>query len=371
MKFLLLFLWTVAGVAAAPLGLTVQDGVLTKDGCPWRGIGVNYFDCFLRTLKDSDDTSYENGFRILAEHRIPFARFCATGFWPKDMALYQTNRTEYFRRLDGVVRSAQEHGIGLVPSLFWHFACVPDLVAEPVGQWGNPQSKTHAWMRQYVREVVTRYRHSPAIWAWEFGNEYSLQASLPNAKEHRAPIHPALGTAAARSERDDLTFETVRVAFAEFARTVRELDPDRLIVTGDSFLRPSAWHQEHENNWKRDTKEQFQEMLAKVNPDPVSAISLHLYEEDRQRLAWAAELSRRLKKPLFIGEFGVAGEGPETIARFQRLLQIIRELDVPIAALWVFDYKQQQKSFNVRPDNSRRYQLDAIVGFNRPTQPPP
>ena len=123
------------------------NATVLRSGKPYRGIGINYFDCFLRTLKKGDDTSYDAGFATLAAKGIPFARFCATGFWPSDMKLYQTNRAEYFRRLDGVVKSAEKHGIGLVPSLFWFFACVPDLVGEPMDQWANPQSKTQAWMR--------------------------------------------------------------------------------------------------------------------------------------------------------------------------------------------------------------------------------
>ena len=367
MKIVVLLLIAAAAATVEPMGLTVREGVVMKDGRAWRGIGVNYFDCFLRTLKNGDDTSYDAGFRTLAEYRIPFARFCATGFWPKDMALYQTNRTEYFRRLDGVVKVAEKHGVGLVPSLFWQEACVPDLVGEPMDQWANPQSKTHAWMREYVREVVTRYRRSPAIWAWEFGNEYSLAANLPNAATHRPSVHPSLGTAAERSERDDLTFEIVRVAFVEFAKAVREHDPDRLIVTGDSFPRLSAWHQKREKSWKTDTKEQFQEMLAGANPDPISGISLHAYEDDDQRFPWAVEVAHKLKKPIFIGEFGAQKETPEQAAKFHRLLKAVCDSDIPLAALWVFDYPRQ-KDFNVVPGTARAYQLEAIAARNREWQ---
>jgi hypothetical protein len=146
-------------------GLSVgTNGALLKDGKPFRAIGVNYFDCFLRTLIDGGDTSYDAGFATLSACGIPFVRFCATGFWPRDMQVYLTNRAEYFRRLDGVVQSAQKHGIGMIPSLFWFDSMVPDIVGEPVDQWANPRSKTQSFMREYVREVVTRYRDNPAIW---------------------------------------------------------------------------------------------------------------------------------------------------------------------------------------------------------------
>jgi hypothetical protein len=107
-----------SGLAAADLPPVLSrdgnDG-LRKDGKPFRAIGMNYFSCFYRTLLDGEDTSYDQGFQVLARERIPFVRFAATGFWPKDMALYRTDREEYFRRLDAVVASAEKHGIGLIP----------------------------------------------------------------------------------------------------------------------------------------------------------------------------------------------------------------------------------------------------------------
>ena len=65
-----------------------------------------------------------------------------------------------------VVRVAEKHQLGLIPSLFWHQATVSDLVNEPLDQWGNPSSRTIEFMRGYTREVVTRLKDSPAIWAW-------------------------------------------------------------------------------------------------------------------------------------------------------------------------------------------------------------
>ncbi len=184
MKHLLVFAAAIAGWScllvaaeatggkASPLGLVAgPNGTVLKDGKLFRAIGINYFDCFLRTLKDGKDTSYDAGFAVLSGKGIPFVRFCGTGFWPKDMQLYLTNRAEYFRRFDGVVESAHKHGMGMIPSLFWSYFMVPDIVGEPMDQWANLQSKTQAFMREYVREVVSRYRNNPAIWAWEFGNE--------------------------------------------------------------------------------------------------------------------------------------------------------------------------------------------------------
>jgi hypothetical protein len=218
-------------------------------------------------------------------------------------------------------------------------------------------------MREYVREVVARYRDEPAIWAWEFGNEYSLEADLPNAREHRPAVHPSLGTPPRRSARDELSSAAVRSAFAAFATAVRKHDPYRLIVTGDSFPRPSAWHQEHERRWTADTPAQFAEVLAKANPDPVDGISLHAYEDADRRLGAAVDVARRLNKPVFVGEFGAPGESPARAADCRRLLKAVLDHDVPLAALWVFDYPSQ-RDFNVTAENARAWQLDLIAEAN-------
>jgi len=54
------------------------------------------------------------------------------------------------------VKAAEESGVGIIPSLFWLPAAVPDLVGEPLDQWANPESKTRAYMRDYVRDIVAR-----------------------------------------------------------------------------------------------------------------------------------------------------------------------------------------------------------------------
>ena len=360
----------VAALAAAPvptegLGLSVRaDGALVKDGKPYRGIGVNFFDAFYRTLLKPGDTSYEAGFKVLADHQIPFARFMCSGFWPGHMKLYREDKARYFELLDGVVRSAEKQGIGLIPSLFWFRSTAPDLAGEPCDQWGNPQSKTHDFLRTYTREVVARYKASPAIWGWEFGNEYNLDADLPNAAAHRPPVQPKLGTPASRSARDEVSHDMVRTAFAEFAKEVRRHDPHRFITSGNAFPRPSAWHQRTEKSWKTDTPEQYAEMLLADNPDPVNVLSVHAYKGDVGRIRPTMGIAARAKKPLFIGEFGVpGGPSPQTEKEFAEMLATIEREGVPLAALWVFDYGGQDE-LSVTATNGRAWQLKAVAGAN-------
>jgi len=365
----------------APLRIG-PEGVVLKNGQPYRGIGINYFSAFNRTLDNPEDTSYREGFDELAQRGIPFIRFAACGFWPKNWTCYIEDKEAYFTLMDGLVKAAEEKGLGLIPSLFWYDACVPDLVGEPRGQWGNSDSKTIAFMRQYTREVVTRYLNSPAIWAWEFGNEYNLGADLPNAAEHRPWIHPNLGTPKERSEADDLTHDMIISACREFAKEIRKYDTLRPITCGHSLPRPAAHHMRTEKNWAHDSPEQFAANLLETNPDPNNLISIHVYPFEKggrfgkKTISYADVLSTCLKtangagKALFVGEFGAPDTekdgGPDTARKnFYELLNAIESTGVPLAALWVFDLSNQDSFINITPTNQRSYQLEEIARANR------
>ena len=367
-------------VPASGPGLTIQKGgVVLLDGEPYRGIGINYFSLFYDHLLKQDDMRYRDGLQALAEHRIPFARFMATAFWPAHMELYRTDRQAYYKLMDDVVREAEQAGVGLIPSLFWHIGMVPDFVGEPVNQWGDPGSKTRRFMRSYTEEFVRRYKDSPAIWAWEFGNEYNLPANLPNADKHRPKTNVNSGTPATRSEKDDVTGEMMVSAFTDFARTVRAIDPHRAIFSGNSIPRPYAYHNWTENSWTRDTPEQYTQMLLRDNPDPIDTLTIHLYARKQKEYfadqqAGLADIVRvsmaaatGAGKPLFIGEFGAGRDQWEADgerARVEELIGIIESQRVPLAAVWVFDLRHQEGTHNITPDNERAYILDLVAQAN-------
>ena len=359
-----------------------EEGTLLKNGEPYRAFGINFFSAFARVLQDPGDTTYREGFVELASRNIPFVRFMAGGFWPVDWKLYQEDREAYFERMDDVVRAAEETGIGLIPSLFWYPASVSDVVGEPRNRWGNPSSKTHAFMREYVREVVTRYRDSPAIWIWEFGNEFSLSCDLPNAAEHRPKVVPHLGANGPRSEEDDLTHDMVLTAVRCFAEEVRKYDPVRPITTGHSIPRSSAEHQRHEGTWASDSREEFRKNLIDSTPDPIDIVSIHLYPFSlqhrfgqkntswRELLGFSQEVCRQAGKVLFVGEFGactdVPSEDKESVRRrLNQMMAAVELSEVPLAALWVYDLGQQEDTWNVTPTNSRAYMLDLLSQANR------
>ena len=357
--------------ADAQKGLAVKDGRLFRDGQPYRGIGCNYFDLFLRVLNNPDDTSSLAGLERLAQAGIPFVRF-AGPYSASEWRLYRDNKDEYFRRLDLVVRTAEKNGIGLIPSLFWKLTLC-ETVGEPRDQWGNPQSKTLALMRQYTGEVVNRYKNSPAVWGWEFGNEVNLLVDLPNAAKFR----PKNG---AGTESDDLTENHLTVMLSEFARAVRGQDPSRPVFSGNSHPRAYAWHNSAERSWTFDTPEQAQEIILRDNPAPLNTIGIHFYgiqNTDTELgkwvptrlhyLKWLRGVADKAKRPVFIGEFGLADGKGGAPARpvFEAQLAEIEQAGIDLAAFWVYDRRGGGGGWSVSFDNDRAYMIALTAEASR------
>jgi len=376
-----------ASAYAGQPGLTVKDGKLYRDGRLYRGIGVNYCDLFEELLSWPDSTRTLEGLRFLGEKKIPFLRFWCCGFGPNSWRTYFEDKTQYFRLMDSVIRTAEESKVGLIPSLFWCNGTVPALVREHKNQLGNPRSKTWDFMRTYIREVVTRYNDSPAIWGWECGNEWNLGFDLPNGMEFIGKKNPRRGFHLVPDERDLLTHQIGKVAYQTFGREIRKYDPYRFATTGGSSPRSAAYHFVNypDDPWGLDNAEEAFEMFQLIYPDPNDVVSVHSYpgkpeyrkyagvEGVAAMLAKYKEFAERINKPLFLGEFAAAAGQEIPMAEFRRLqklyLDTILDRNIDLAAYWVFDYTPNRKGIGlVRRDNEYAWVIDQIVEYNEKIQ---
>lgn len=354
--------------SSASLGLTVDSrGVLIRNGTPYRGVGVNYYDAFLRTLRSPDDVSYREGFAQLGAHGIPFARIAAGGYTGKDLRLYLTEREAYFQKLDAVIQRAEKSNVGLIASVFWSIAAVSEAVHEPRERWGDGQSETRKFMRRYTHDVVSRYAHSPAIWGWEFSCELSLPFNL----------RPGQG----RSDRR-LTYETFRSAALDFAQVVRKIDSHRMLVTGNSIPRANAYHNAAGGRGT-DTEAQFAHILLRDNPGPYNPICIHASPGDvgprfadrrvsyQELLQTCVRIGRSSGKAVYLEEFiptprrpGARG-GMSDKEHFVNELGAIAASGIPLASVWVYDRKLVPDRSNLTFTNERSYMLQMITDLNR------
>jgi hypothetical protein len=374
--------------AWAAKGLTVQNGVVMKDGKPFRAIGVNCYDAFLRRIDMWNDYSYRDSFRMMAEHHIPYARVLLGGFWPSQFNLYLEHKDEYFERMDDVVKSAEANHVGIIADLFWCYNTAPDIVGEHMDQWANPDSQTIAFMRQYITDVVERYKDSPAIFAWEMGNEYNLMFDLPNALEFLPATWTNLGCPATRDPARDIFPSRWGVpALQAFATEVRKHDPYRLIVSGNSIPRNAEWHMGKEGSWDLDSRAQFDEVLLRDNPDPLDGVCVHIYAgtepgyfADGQvtlngLIKAIKDTAATVNKPVFIGEFGSPHQnnsGQPNLnehAEIEAFITAIDANEIPLSGVWNFDSANDDSVWNIKPDNTRAYILDLIKAANDRTLP--
>jgi hypothetical protein len=261
-------------------GLYIRDGYFKKDGKPYYGIGVNYFSMFNFIL--NGNTTLDGTLKAmdaLSEHDIPFVRF-SSPFWPNDWKKsYFTDKDGYFKILDKLVARAEKDSIGLIPSLFWNIPSIADIFGEHMDAFGDNSSKTMAFIRSYTAEIVQRYKDSPAIWGWEFGNEFDLQVDIPGGSV--PSIVPALGTPDSRDPvHDNFTHEEMENAFVQFATIVRQNDSTRPVFTGNAEPRSSAWHNAKRSSgeyWVADNETQYYSILCDFNPDPVNTITIRSY----------------------------------------------------------------------------------------------
>ncbi|MGE4489926.1 MAG: cellulase family glycosylhydrolase, partial [Kiritimatiellales bacterium] len=270
---------------------------------------------------------------------------------------------------------AEKDGLGLIPSLFWSAVAVPDFVGEPLSELGNPKSRSRAFIRKYTTDVVRRYRNSPAIYGWELGNEYLLMADLPGY-DHLPPKKS--GTDQPRTKADKLFRPMILSLYEDFYQTIRNIDPDRIIITGDSIARAHAWHNRHEDRWGQDSRTQWLEQFKADTPACYKMVSFHLYEEADGKyfkgenlplekfVQTVVKTCRKEKKPVWCGELGMPGTDEKSRTMFFRMMKAVEENQVDLSAVWNFIPEgRYQPDWDITPDNKRSYMLDAVKELNR------
>jgi hypothetical protein len=365
---------------------TSDDGTLLLDGQKFRGIGVNYASGFIKHLQDPADGDYEQAFAELAANHIPFVRIFISGWVPSHMRMYMSDREQYFRLIDDVFRAAEQSGVGIVACLQWNYFLIPDFAGEHMNQISNPNSQTVALLRNYVKEFAARYKHSPALWAWECGNEFSLIAdlgSLDNWQDYLPPTNADWGCPTTRTYDDTMTSSDVLAAFQVFAGAVREVDSKVLITTGNGLPRSYAESLRAWTQWQTlDSQESFVHNFELMNPDSYDMPSAHIYPDipTNQRfwqghyptydeiIGLCMDSCRARKKVFFMGEFGapdsLEGWPQDAENQFHGIMEAIRAHKVPLAAVWHYRYYMEDPSWNITLNNSRGWMFQEIAAAN-------
>ncbi len=361
------------------------EGQFIRDGKPYYGIGINYFDAFFRLMRNNN-TSYTQGFEVLKKNNIPFIRFTLLGFWPNDLNnKYLNDKEGFYRKFDRFIADAEKYGIGLIPSFFWNSTAVCDVVGEHTNQWENPDSKTIALMKQCTDEIVKRYKDKKIIWAWEFSNEINIYVDPMGRTDDNHKwmyvnqVNVAEGTPAQRTLADSLSTDGLRLGLKAFSAIIRKYDPDRAILSGNGMSHQGIYRRYTTKKWSgSDSPAEYTLACDLHNPSYVGTITIHPYPHNENAgyfqnpnntfddiIRETMRSAKELRRPLFVGEFGVdTSFGANEATKFNEYLSAILAHKVQLAALWVFDYSLQNGSWNITDTNPRKYQLEAIGKAN-------
>ena len=363
---------TASAATSVHYGLTQKNGTIMLNGKPYYSMGVNLYDAFLVYLRGSSDQNHvEKEFKQLKESKIPVARISMCGYNSSEFNDYMEYKDFYFSCIDKVIGYAEKYQIGIVFDLCWAIDAIPDYVWAYRSDIGDANGEVVKTAKKYVADVVTRYKNSPAVWAWEIGNEYNLDCDLAGV--------------VTRTEKEDVSSDDVHVYYEQLAKVIRSIDSYRLITGGDSEPRTSAYNLYKNNSWQLDTYEEMASMMKKLSPSPMNMMSVHVYQDGDNSEKGAGSINENMiedfdaqvknymkaaadaGQALFVGEFGIM---ERTCASADVAKKILRgqydafmKHGVQLSCIWVYG-KDDNDPMNISPTNNLAYQYNMIVNGN-------
>lgn len=351
-------------------GITVtEDGTMTLGGKALYLAGVNCYNLFNRCINDYDPQGAFRTLDVLKSYGVGIVRFDCGGYDHSYVAQYFEHKERYLGVLKAIAAYAEECNIGLIPSFFWLHHAVPDYFDEPIRYWGKQDSRTVAFLDEYTASVTNALKDYRSLFAWEFGNEFNLACDLPNAAEHM-PALPAHSTRTARTSEDYLSATDASFAFERFASIVRAGDPyGRMITSGNASLRPSQYHQLHENSWEQDSEEEYARMCRLYAPGDMNAICEHIYFTEQKTFGRDLKLSEYLetllsiakdaKKAFIVGEWG--GGTAEDHKYYSDIANIFVDAGVQLTLLWNFNLAEGETEYSFSAESTRGKMLLRVV----------
>lgn len=357
----------------AALGLMADgNGVIYLAGKPFYAYGVNSFTMATRYLDEVSTPTYEEQFALLKQYGIPVVRINFGGYWPEYYERFDRDPDTLIGRMRDVVACAEKNQIGLICSLLWYDGAISFHVGEKRSAMGDPESRTVSYTKDYVARIVREFKDSPAVWAWEIGNEYNLDADLadPNLEQF-LPNGPA--TPESPSGFDYFTSEEMQTYYRIVAETIRQYDPNRLISSGNGDMRQAsaALHRAAAAmdpkthlwtpDWTEDTQEDFCEMCEYFTPDPIDTVCFHLQHGRQSEAGIASYLlyysrfgtalsteeyleayaaaAKKAGKALYFGEMGDflwMEDDERTPKVFAEILESCKTAGIQLATSWQF-----------------------------------
>ena len=377
---------TGASADTVRYGITLdEDGNFRLNGKRLYAYGVNAAAGDI--WHDPFDTVYEKCLDTLAKYDIPITRSLITFGTITDYELYLSDPDEFWKTSERMLDMALEAEIGVIVHVISSMTFT-SMLGEKASAIGDVNSKSMAFMRNWTRDMVTRFKNHPAVWGWEIGNEMNLEQDLVRNEAYEYIFGPQVGEPDAF---DNVSAAEYQVCKREIAKVIREVDPYRIISSGDAMQREAAnslrqasekMNEKHEwkVDWSRDTLKDWLNMSLYCTPDPVDTISTHYgmtYDDysfmlrdatltNEQLLSYYVRLAKENKKGFYFGEFGNMGVYGMTLDpalvedAFPKCLATLQKTGVQLATLW----QRNGANYTVTDEGPLAYMIAEIGKVN-------
>lgn len=401
------------------LGLQVEGTKFMRNGREFRGIGLSHFSLAVNSFIDLGVGGIRSGAAdmddIKGNYGLPFVRLAFGGYDRYSWNYWYNNRALWYSKLDAIVAMAEAKGLGLIPVLMWDTRSFTDLSWSIYGTHEGPAklavagSNVRGLFQTLVSEIVTRYKNSPAIWAWEIDNECFDNAG-PSYYKFWAPdgsLNGPLGFTFdwGKQPNGSSNYTTAdflsAATFHDFNRWAVEMvkradGMGRFVANGTAMGTSYGVTVQTTNASTADSLAQWNNAgdglsWAATRDRTSDTIGIHVYPQNPGGLvfwagapetigpiiarhkAWADQAN----KPFYLGEFGATYHGDPVDkystdlasekANFAEALQAVVANDVRLSTVWNYDGNYGGASTWMKwplnqPD--RRYQLEAIAVAN-------
>ena len=349
-------LGTIGSDPGKQLGLYVEDGKLMLAGKEFKAIGVNYYDgawrYFMDPLADDIDAALDR----LVEHKVPVARVRFSAWSSEGMDMYKDDPERFFSLVDKCVKKFEEKNIGIIASLAWNPTQYIDYDGgETITTFmKTTDSEGMQRMLKYFKDIIDRYKYSPAIWGWEVGNEYNLNCNVSGC---------------------DLSPDVLGAFLDYVCAYIKQYDgSNRVVTSGFSQNRGCSYNLWKNGSWTDDTEEQEHAVMDEYLVENIDMHSIHTYAPlqrwNKQTVSIKEYLEQNIEhcaskgKVLYIGEYcddKHAGTEDDSLAVFQQIHDGIVDAGVPLAMIWMYSNLADRW---LEPTRYEEYELDCALDAN-------
>jgi len=317
--------------------LTAANGILYLDGDVCDHIGFNYYSAM---EKEWSNLAYDNGYRYKEDFPIlknrgikivktmmtPFDSSTYTSVVGNSLTAVNANyylgtvngsypAYSYYNGVDKFLETALDNDVGVILTFNWFYKTIADIFdAGNYSKWNDPNSNSRIHFRMFMNDFVTRYTTGSkanlgeAIAGWSFTNEAEV----------------IFNNSSTSSTSSDINLEGYLGILSDAKKIVKSLDPYARIVCAQTTA-PIVNARQKDVNSVSSILARYYGRIHEV----ADVVELHTYPDNKfmgvtdfvenkypyrmgavagfeSFLKEAVRYAASIRKPLFLGEFGVS-----------------------------------------------------------------